>query len=349
MAALLRQALQSRYPYSVGDWGIIILSKHPILADGRIDRPGYPPWISLMVRWIRIEVNGTPFDLAGVHLARPFYPELQQEDVAALIAFANSRTLPLVMAGDFNMSPWTEKLGRFERSSGLKRYNTFHLTWPMRSGACLSCHSSPSTTCSPRRNLPGLPWRPGRGLAPTTARSWPIWRCNRVPTNRIARGGAPESLSGPGGPSHGHALVFALLASLLWASPALAAAEASIEVWKSATCKCCINWVKHLEANGFAVTVNAADPSMLDRIKRQSGIGEKIAACHTAKIGPYVVEGHVPAPDIKRLVAEQPDALGLTVPGMPVGSPGMEQGAETEPYDVLLIKKDGTTEVYASH
>ena len=144
-------------------------------------------------------------------------------------------------------------------------------------------------------------------------------------------------------------LVFALLASLLWASPALGAAEASIEVWKSATCKCCINWVKHLEANGFAVTVNAADPSMLDRIKRQLGIGEDIAACHTAKIGPSVVEGHVPAPDIKRLVAEQPDALGLTVPGMPVGSPGMEQGAEAEPYDVLLINKDGTTAVYASH
>jgi hypothetical protein len=144
-------------------------------------------------------------------------------------------------------------------------------------------------------------------------------------------------------------LVFALLGALLWASPALAAAESSVEVWKSATCKCCIDWVKHLEANGFAVTVHAADPSMLGRIKRQSGIGDKLASCHTAKIGPYVIEGHVPAPDIKRLVAEQPEALGLTVPGMPVGSPGMEQGAETEPYDVLLIKKDGTTEVFASH
>jgi hypothetical protein len=143
--------------------------------------------------------------------------------------------------------------------------------------------------------------------------------------------------------------VFALLAALLWASPAFAAADNFIEVWKSATCKCCINWVKHLEANGFAVTVNAADPSMLDRIKRQSGIAEKLASCHTAKIGPYVIEGHVPAPDIKRLVAEQPDALGLTVPGIPVGSPGMEQGAEGEPYDVLLINKDGTTEVFASH
>jgi endonuclease/exonuclease/phosphatase family metal-dependent hydrolase len=85
-----------------------------------------------MVRWVQLEVNGTKFELAGIHLARPFYPELQQEDVAALIAFATSRTLPLVVAGDFNMSPWTEKLGRFERSSGLKRYNTFHLTWPMQ-------------------------------------------------------------------------------------------------------------------------------------------------------------------------------------------------------------------------
>ena len=143
--------------------------------------------------------------------------------------------------------------------------------------------------------------------------------------------------------------IFALLAALLWTSPALAAAETSIEVWKSATCKCCINWVKHLEANGFAVTVNAADPSMLDRLKRQAGIGEKIASCHTAKIGGYVIEGHVPAPDIKRLVAEQPNALGLTVPGMPVGSPGMEQGAETESYDVLLINKDDTTKIFASH
>lgn len=138
--ALLRQALQSRYPHIVGDWGIVILSKHPILADGRIDRPGYPPWISLMLLWVQLEVKGTKFELAGVHLARPFYPELQQEDVAALIAYAGARTLPLVMAGDFNMSLGTEKLARFERQSGLERYNNFHFTWPMR-----------------RRSLPLLP------------------------------------------------------------------------------------------------------------------------------------------------------------------------------------------------
>ena len=118
-AAALRQALQSRYPFAVGDAGIVMLSKYPILAEGRIDRPGYPPWISLMLRWAKLEVNGTTFELAGVHLTRPFYPELQQQDIAALISFAGSRSLPLVMAGDFNMSPWTEKLQRFERSSGL--------------------------------------------------------------------------------------------------------------------------------------------------------------------------------------------------------------------------------------
>jgi hypothetical protein len=143
--------------------------------------------------------------------------------------------------------------------------------------------------------------------------------------------------------------LLALSLAMLWASPAFAAAGSSVEVWKSATCECCGNWVKHLEANGFATTVNPAEPAMLADIKRKAGISSKLASCHTAKIDGYVIEGHVPAPDIKRLVAEHPDAVGLTVPGMPVGSPGMEQGAESEPYDVLLIKKDGTTEVFARH
>ena len=123
----------------------------------------------------------------------------------------------------------------------------------------------------------------------------------------------------------------------------------SIEVWKSATCQCCGNWVKHLEGNGFAVKVNAAEPAALAALKREAGIGDKLASCHTAKIDGYVIEGHVPADDIKRLVAEHPDAAGLAVPGMPAGSPGMEQGGKSEPFDVLLIKKDGTTEVFASH
>lgn len=143
-----------------------------------------------------------------------------------------------------------------------------------------------------------------------------------------------------------------LLLSLMMfgVAPASAAdTAASIEVWKSATCECCGAWVKHLEANGFTVKVNAAEPGALASLKRQAGIGDKLASCHTAMIDGYVIEGHVPATDIERLVVERPQAIGLAVPGMPVGSPGMEQGAEFEPYDVLLIKKDGSTETFASH
>ena len=143
-----------------------------------------------------------------------------------------------------------------------------------------------------------------------------------------------------------------LLLSLLvfGVAPASAAdTAASIEVWKSATCECCGAWVKHLEANGFTVKVNATEPGALASLKRQTGIGDKLASCHTAMIDGYVIEGHVPATDIERLVVERPQAIGLAVPGMPVGSPGMEQGAEFEPYDVLLIKKDGSTETFASH
>jgi hypothetical protein len=144
-----------------------------------------------------------------------------------------------------------------------------------------------------------------------------------------------------------------VIAAIALLSTTQAFAEAptpSIEVWKSATCQCCVKWVTHLEENGFSVKTNAADNAALNAIKRAAGIAEKLDACHTAKIDGYVIEGHVPASDIKRLVAERPDAIGLTVPGMPQGSPGMEQAdGKTEPYDVLLIKKDGTTEVFAHH
>jgi hypothetical protein len=143
--------------------------------------------------------------------------------------------------------------------------------------------------------------------------------------------------------------VLAFCLVLLLASPAFATAQ-SIEVWKSPTCGCCGKWVEHLEANGFAVTAKITSYEMLDRIKRQAGIADKLASCHTAEIDGYVVEGHVPAEDIKRLVEERPDAIGLTVPNMPIGSPGMEQpDGTTEPYDVLLVKKDGSTEVFARH
>jgi len=148
-------------------------------------------------------------------------------------------------------------------------------------------------------------------------------------------------------------LLAALTCILLCGSPVLAAntdtGSPVIEVWKSTTCECCGNWVKHLEANGFTVKVNAASLSMLDKLKKEAGISDKLASCHTAKIDGYVIEGHVPAPDIKRLVAEKPDAIGLTVPGMVAGSPGMEQGGKSDPYKVLLVRKDGTTEVFSNH
>ncbi|MGH6736023.1 MAG: endonuclease/exonuclease/phosphatase family protein [Methyloceanibacter sp.] len=130
--AAFLDALGATYPHRAGGGTIVILSKHPILADGRIDREGYPPWISLLVRWVRLDVDGREIDLAGVHLARPFYPELQNADIVNLAAFALSRPGHLILAGDFNMTPWTWQLKKFTRATKLGRFNTFCPTWPMR-------------------------------------------------------------------------------------------------------------------------------------------------------------------------------------------------------------------------
>ncbi|HUU66697.1 MAG TPA: endonuclease/exonuclease/phosphatase family protein [Methyloceanibacter sp.] len=124
--------LALRYPHRVGADGLVILSKYPIQADGRVDRAGFPSWMSLIVRWVRLDVNGTEVELAGVHLARPFYPELQQSDIVGLTQFVQGRSGPLILAGDFNMAPWTWKLKGFTRATGLGRTNTFHPTWPMQ-------------------------------------------------------------------------------------------------------------------------------------------------------------------------------------------------------------------------
>ncbi len=131
--------------------------------------------------------------------------------------------------------------------------------------------------------------------------------------------------------------------------PGSPAKASSIEVFKSATCECCNDWVEHLQGNGFAVKAQNTANAMLDKLRQQAGIPEKLAGCHSAKADGYVIEGHVPAADIKRLLNEKPEAIGLSVPGMPIGSPGMEQGDTREPYDVLLIKKDGSTEIFAKH
>jgi hypothetical protein len=136
-----------------------------------------------------------------------------------------------------------------------------------------------------------------------------------------------------------------LLGAALLSSGAFAA-EPIITVYKSPTCGCCSKWVEHLEENDFAVeTVDIPDLRM---VKSIAGIAPEHASCHTARVGDYVIEGHVPADDIRRLLEERPDARGLAVPGMPLGSPGME-APQPEHYEVLLIDKEGKTTVFAEH
>ena len=119
-----------------------------------------------------------------------------------------------------------------------------------------------------------------------------------------------------------------------------------VEVYKSATCGCCSKWVEHLKQNGFEVRAyDVPDPGAL---RQRFGMPDKYGACHTAKVGGYVVEGHVPAKDIKRLLAEKPKAVGISVPSMPPGSPGMES-PKPIPYDTFLVKSDGSAVVYARH
>lgn len=119
-----------------------------------------------------------------------------------------------------------------------------------------------------------------------------------------------------------------------------------VEVTKRPNCGCCSAWADHLRAEGFEVKVTESDE--LWNVKRRAGIPQDLDACHTAKVGGYVVEGHVPASDIKRLLAERPAVKGIAVPGMPLGSPGME-GDRTEPYDVLSFDAEGETTVFQSY
>ncbi|WP_119153910.1 DUF411 domain-containing protein [Caldimonas tepidiphila] len=135
-------------------------------------------------------------------------------------------------------------------------------------------------------------------------------------------------------------------ATALALGPALAApAKPQIEVWKSPSCGCCQGWVEHLEKNGFEVKVNDV-PGPAD-YREKFGLAAQYGSCHTAKVGGYVLEGHVPAREIHRLLKEKPQALGLAVPGMPVGSPGMEvESGRVDAYEVLLVTKDNRASVY---
>ncbi|MFD0986460.1 DUF411 domain-containing protein [Methyloligella solikamskensis] len=147
------------------------------------------------------------------------------------------------------------------------------------------------------------------------------------------------------------ALLLTALLGFALALPAKAdeeTAQQTLELWKSPSCNCCEKWADHMKAEGFDVAPHAVATGTLAKIKHQAGIPSKLASCHTGKIGGYVIEGHVPASDVARLLKEKPDAIGLVVPGMPIGSPGME-GPNPESYEVLLIKRDGSTEVFARH
>lgn len=124
---------------------------------------------------------------------------------------------------------------------------------------------------------------------------------------------------------------------------AAAAEKPAVTVWKSPTCGCCGKWVEHMRLHGFEVTV--LDMPDLTAIKTANGVTEAIRSCHTALVDGYVIEGHVPADVVQRLLKERPKATGLAVPGMPLGSPGMES-PNPQAYDVLLFDRDGKTTVY---
>ncbi|MCY7305615.1 MAG: DUF411 domain-containing protein [Rhodoferax sp.] len=143
-----------------------------------------------------------------------------------------------------------------------------------------------------------------------------------------------------------------LLASLGLApltSGLLAQTKPRVEVWKDPQCGCCADWVVHLKANGFLVHVNDTGNAAA---RTRLGMPEKLGSCHTAQVGGYAIEGHVPAREIQRLLKERPAAIGLAVPGMPVGSPGMDAplyGGRKDPFDVLLVRRDGLTQVYQAY
>jgi len=145
-----------------------------------------------------------------------------------------------------------------------------------------------------------------------------------------------------------HTLALGLVAALGFSTTALAGGAAqSIHVYKSPTCGCCDDWIDHLEENGF--DVEATNSNNMGKIKAEAGLIPGLGSCHTAYVDDYVIEGHVPADDIKRLLSEAPNATGLSVPGMPAGSPGMEMGGRKDPYQVIMFNEQGQTRVFAEY
>jgi hypothetical protein len=143
------------------------------------------------------------------------------------------------------------------------------------------------------------------------------------------------------------AVGFTLYLQVFAAQLQVFAAGPSVTVYKDAFCGCCSVWVKHLEANGFQVKVNVVEN--MDERKRTNGVPSNLKSCHTAVVNGYTIEGHVPAEEIHRLLKERPKAKGLAVPGMPIGSPGMEAGTTRQAFSVLLFDTDGKTSVYRQY
>ena len=131
-----------------------------------------------------------------------------------------------------------------------------------------------------------------------------------------------------------------------FALPSAAAAGPVVEVWKDPTCGCCKEWIAYLRNAGFTVT---AHDSGNVAARAKAGIAPQYGSCHTALVDGYAIEGHVPVREIQRLLKERPAAIGLALPGMVVGSPGMEQGGRVDPYTVLLLQRDGGSSSYAKY
>ncbi|HPV62206.1 DUF411 domain-containing protein [Thauera aminoaromatica] len=135
-------------------------------------------------------------------------------------------------------------------------------------------------------------------------------------------------------------------AALGLAAPALASPD-EVVMYKDPNCGCCGKWAEHMRSAGFAVK-EVASPRM-DLVKQEAGVPEALGSCHTAKVGGYVVEGHVPAADVRRMLAEKPAIRGLSAPGMPLGSPGMEGPYSAERYDVVSFDAQGRSAVFSKH
>ena len=140
----------------------------------------------------------------------------------------------------------------------------------------------------------------------------------------------------------------AILLALVGTVAATAQSSNVVQVWKDPYCGCCVKWINQMKAAGFQIRVHNTND--LTEIKKMLGVPDQLRSCHTAKIGDYVIEGHVPIADVKRLLGQKPTVVGISVPGMPIGSPGMEvRTGETEPYEVATFDKNGATSVFAKH